>query len=149
MASKDDYGATAVRMMLDASVLEQEGRHRTACYIAGYVVECTLKALLKLDRQKHKSHDLETLQDLVGTLALTGTAKSAKYGNPGTLASTMLQQVAPPTVKNGKTIFHCHWDPEHRYDGTRWGSAQVCDDYLREAETCHDVIVEMSIDGVL
>lgn len=149
MASNDDFGATAVRMMLDASVLGQAGRHRTACYVAGYVVECTLKALLELDNQKHKSHDLETLQDLVGTLALTGTARSARYGNPGLFAPTMLQQVAPPTIKPGKTIFHCHWDPEHRYDGARWASAQVCDDYLREAGRCHDVLVQMTIDGVL
>ncbi|HSN99249.1 MAG TPA: hypothetical protein VLS89_13230, partial [Candidatus Nanopelagicales bacterium] len=99
---------------------------------------------------KEKIHDLETLQDMVGALALMGNQRTAQYGNPGLFAPTMLQQVAPPTVKKkGGLTYHCHWDPEHRYDGTRWGSAQVSDDYLREAEKCHDVIVQMTIDGVL
>jgi len=151
MASNDDYAATADRMMQDARVLERGGCYRNACYLAGYVAECTLKALLNVATQKkHKSHDLQSLHDLVGALVVSGNQLTSRYGNPALLAPTMLQQVdLPTTLKSGQIVNHCHWDPEHRYDGARWGSAQTCKNYLREAEVIHDVIVQMTIDGVL
>lgn len=141
----DDYAATADRMMLDARILHRAGAHRNACYLAGYVVECTLKALVKQTGGTSWGHDLESLHDQVAALLLNGNAVVAKYGDPSQLAPTMLQQIAqPPTNKK-----FCHWDPRHRYDGTLWTLPSTSESYVLEAEKSHDVIVGMVLDGLV
>lgn len=134
-------------MMQDARILHDAGAHRNACYLAGYVVECTLKALLALTGASPWGHDLESLHDKVAGLLMNGNAVLARYGDPSQFAPTMLQQVNPQTVQRGEICYHCHWDPKHRYDGTRWTQSSVSVDYLREAEKAHDVIVRMFVDG--
>ena len=143
----DDFATTADRMMQDARILHDAGAHRNACYLAGYVVECTLKALLAKAGETLRVHDLESLHDKVTRLLMNGSAVLARYGDPSQFAPTMLHQVNPPTVKRSETRYYCHWDPEHRYDGTRWTLSSVSVDYLREAEKAHDVIVRMFVDG--
>jgi HEPN domain-containing protein len=144
----DDFAATADRMMLDARTLYAAGAHRNACYLAGYVVECTLKSLLKQAGADPWGHDLGSLHDEVATLLMNSNAVVAKYQDPSHLAPTMLQEVAPPKLKNGQLIYSCHWDPKHRYDGALWSSA-VSADYLREADKCHDVLLAMFLDGLV
>ena len=74
----------------------------------------------------------------------------ARYPNPAKLAPTLLQQVSPPRMKRDGSIQHfCHWDPYYRYDGNRWNSSTVADDYLREADSALDVILQMLLDGNL
>jgi hypothetical protein len=139
-------------MILDAHTLQQAGAHRNACYLAGYVVECTLKALLeKASGQKPaQTHDLQSLQNEVNLLLVNGNAMAARYPDPAKLAPTMLQQVRPPRLKgNGSTQYFCHWDPYYRYDGSRWNSETVSKDYLREADGAFNVINQMRIDGIL
>lgn len=145
----DDFAATADRMMLDARALHRAGAHRNACYLAGYVVECTLKALLQQTTPPKKIHDLESLHDDVGALLLSGNAVVARYGDPSLLAPTMLQKVKPFTVKNGKPRYYCHWDPDHRYDGARWTLPGASDDYVQEAEKSHDILLQMFLDGLV
>jgi hypothetical protein len=147
----DDFAKTADRMMFDARTLREAGSFRNACYLAGYVVECTLKVLLdKAGMAPEHTHDLESLHDEVAQLLLLGNTVVARYGDPASLAPTLLQQIAPPKPRKGRSPrYFCHWDPEHRYDGSRWDSAQISDDYLREADKSIDVIIQMSIDGVL
>lgn len=142
----DDFAATADRMMLDAGILHRAGAHRNACYLAGYVVECTLKALVQQTGGAAWGHDLESLHDEVAVLLLSGNAVVAKYGDPSQLAPTMLQKVAPPPPKTKKV---CHWDPGHRYDGTRWSLPTTSEDYVREAAKSRDVILEMFLDGLV
>lgn len=147
----DDYAKTAEQMMFDARSLRQAGAHRNACYLAGYVVESTLKALLVVAGVTPKyTHDLESLNLVVAQLQLSSNAVVAKYGNPASFAPTMLQQLKPPRKrKDGSIQYFCHWDPEHRYDGTRWDSEPMSGIYLREADKSIDVITLMIIDGVL
>jgi hypothetical protein len=146
----DDYAKTAEQMMFDARSLRQAGAHRNACYLAGYVVECTLKALLlAAGLTPKRTHDLVSLEQVV-QLHLLSNAVVAKYGDPASFAPTLLQQIAPSkTRKDGSTQYFCHWDPEHRYDGSRWNSEPMSETYLREADKSIDVITLMIIDGVL
>ncbi len=146
----DDYAATADRMMLDARILHRAGAHRNACYLAGYVVECTLKAMVKQTGGAPWGHDLESLHDQVAVLLLSGNAVVAKYGDPSQLAPTMVQQIKSPTVnRRNETRYYCHWDPDHRYDGTRWKLPSTSESYVLEAEKSHDVIVGMVLDGLV
>lgn len=145
----DDFAATADRMMQDARILHQAGAHRNACYLAGYVVECTLKALLEQTSKPRKVHDLESLHDEIASLLLNPGAVIAKYGDPAQPAPTMIQQIKPPTVNKMDTRYYCHWDPDHRYDGTRWTLPTTSESYLREAEDFHDIIVRMFVDGLV
>ena len=92
----DDYVKTADKMMFDARTLREAGAHRNACYLAGYVVECTLKVLLdKAGLAPEKTHDLESLHEAVAR----GNAKLARYGDPARLAPMMLNQVAPARLR--------------------------------------------------
>lgn len=136
----DNFAATANRMMLDARILHHSEAFRNACYLAGYVVECTLKALIAQTKTPRMIHSIKSLHDEVAALLVNGNAIVAKYGDPSAFAPTMFQAVSQLGDK------HCHWDPKHRYDGTRWTS-NVSSDYLREAEKCHEVIIKMFIDG--
>jgi len=145
----DDFAATADRMMLDARTLQNSGAHRNACYLAGYVVECTLKSLLEQVVQVPWIHDLQSLHEEVAILQLNVNSVIASYGDPSSLAPTMLQQVATPKQVRGRLRYFCHWDPEHRYDGVRWNLPTVSANYLLEAEKCHDVLVRMFLDGLV
>jgi hypothetical protein len=72
----------------------------------------------------------------------------ARYGDPAQLAPTLLQQV-PHQRRDGTIRYFCHWDPYHRYDGSRWDSETVAEAYLHEAESALAVITQMNIDGNL
>jgi hypothetical protein len=148
----DNYADTADRMILDARSLRQAGAHRNACYLAGYVVECTLKALLEKasGRKPMQIHDLQSLQDEMNLLIVRGNAMAARYPDPTKLAPQMLKQVLPPRLKrDGSTQHFCHWDPYHRYDGSRWNSDTVSKNYLHEADSAFNVIIQMLLDGNL
>ncbi len=78
----DNFATTADRMTQDARTLHRAGAHRNACYLAGYVVECTLKALLEQTGGDPWGHDLESLHLDVVALQVQGNAVVAKYGDP-------------------------------------------------------------------
>ena len=94
------------------------------------------------------THDLESLHDEVAQLLLLSNAVVARYGDPASFAPTMLQQFSYLDLK-GRLRHFCHWDPGHRYDGSRWDSEPMSESYLREADKSIDVIIQMTIDGVL
>jgi HEPN domain-containing protein len=88
----DDFAKTAEQMMFDARTLRQAGAHRNACYLAGYVVECTLKVLLEKEGlTPEHTHDLESLHDKVAQLQVLGNPVVARYGDPASLAPTLLR----------------------------------------------------------
>lgn len=147
----DDYVKTAERMMADAQTLRRVGAHRNACYLAGYVVECTLKALLQVAGTSPRPvHDLESLHEDVELLRIASNAVVARYGDPSTFAPTMLHQVRPSgRDRFGRNRYYCAWDPLHRYDGARWDSDAASEVYVREADDAMNTILNMMIDGVL
>ncbi len=57
-------------MMNDAKALQAAGAHRNACYLAGYVVECTLKTMLEVAGENPWGHEIDDLKDLLLRLRL-------------------------------------------------------------------------------
>lgn len=135
--------------MKDARILAGAGAHRNACYLSGYVIECTVKALLRVATGTNPrfTHDLEDLHQEVIALSILSNAFVARYPDPTLLAPVMLTQIAPPSRVRGRTQHHCHWDPLHRYDGSRWNLAGVSQSYLKEADSALDVLIQMLVDG--
>ena len=150
----DDYATTADCMMRDAQTLFRAGAHRNACYLAGYVAECTLKRLLERTGERAGfTHDLVALQGSLQAsltaLRVQGDPGVARYGDPQRLAPTMLQQVSPATRDHrGNPKHSCHWDPYHRYDGTRWADPAMADAYQREAERCIQILNQLALDDL-
>jgi len=67
--NRDDYPRAACKLLADALVLKARHRYDGAVYLAGYVVECSLKALIKLEvGQVKRTHDLAKLHDTVARL---------------------------------------------------------------------------------
>lgn len=140
----DDFKKTAEVMYDSAFLLWEAREHRNACYLAGYVVECALKAMLlvRYDLANttrppatarpggYRTHDLGRLDSLLTDHALNAERAVLKYGLPLQIAAG---------IGTG-------WDPNHRYDGTNWATA---DGYLDEADQVIDILNFLTLDGVL
>ena len=101
-ANGDDYPEAAGRHLRDAKVLLDGERHDGAAYLAGYVVECTMKTLIQVETGRpRRSHDLAALRDEIGVLAAQADTRTGRFhaGLPS-MASEILD-----------------WDPEMRYRG--------------------------------
>ena len=149
----DDFVKTAEQMMNDAEKLQRDGAHRNACYLAGYVVECTLKAMLSVAGTAPEwIHDLKSLDEALAGLSVTGLHGVSRYGDPSRLAPTMFQRSHEWVRKRKgppKWEERCHWDPGHRYDGTRWANDVMSRAYIDEARQFVQIINQMRIDGVV
>lgn len=138
----DDFKATAEAMFESAFCLGEAGQHRNACYLAGYVVECALKAMLLVrydlanvprpaaNRGGYRTHDLGQLDALLTDLSLSAEPRVLKYGLPLRVAAGI----------------GAGWSPTHRYDGSRWTAS---DAYLEEATEVVDILANLELDGVL
>lgn len=145
---KDDYQRTAEAFMADARTLHVSGSHRNACYLAGYVVECTLKALIEASGKEHvdRIHDLISLRERLAKLSLTAGQAAAKYGDPIQLAPTITGQRGQPKHSRYGLQHFCDWDPNHRYDGSRWGNSEKSSAYVHEAERALSVLNHVLLD---
>ncbi len=131
----DDYGTTAAIMRHDAVMLAEARRWRNACYLAGYVVECVVKALLDAAGQTPKRHhDLGKHGQEVQKLSLVCNPVVARYGDPIAVCSS---------IAGGSG-----WDPVHRYDGTRWTEREWTA-YARDSERAYEMLCEMYVDGAV
>jgi hypothetical protein len=97
--TKADLQSLADRRIADAKLLLDGGRYDSAYYMAGYSVECALKAcianLLKAETFPEKTfaspiyvHDLKKLIEFAGLKAIFDTdtgANAVLYGNWGTV----------------------------------------------------------------
>ena len=135
--------------MVDARMLRASDRHRNACYLAGYVVECTLKALIQATSLKHseRTHDLNSLREQILELSLTAGQAVAKYGDPMQFARTMITGSAVESTLPESRPRRCDWDPVHRYNGSRWDDPAKSSAYLREAERAVAILNELLLDG--
>ena len=133
----DDFVKTAQQMMSDARALRNAGAHRNACYLAGYVAECTLKAMLLAAGTTPKTvHDLQSLEGALKGLSLTPSHTIGKYGNPSRHAPTMFR----------KSSTECDWHPKHRYDGSRWANDATSYAYVNEAQKFIQILNQMILD---
>jgi hypothetical protein len=145
----DDYLKTAQEMLADARHLHDADRYRNACYLAGYVVECTAKMLLVVAGNPPRfTHDLEVLHDHIDRLRLAANTLVARYGDPTLLAPKMREIVGSERVRGAMRDL-LHWDPYFRYDGSRWNDYEISRQYIHEAEQASAVLDEMILDGVI
>lgn len=150
----DDFLETAQQMMNGAKALRAAGAHRNACYLAGYVVECTLKTMLEVAGVNPWGHEVDDLNTSLLRLRLAPADKIGQYGDPSVLAPLIFMQLRVlETRRDGSTVWQdqCHWDPKHRYDGTRWANDAASRQYIAEAQKFADIIDDMKISflGVL
>jgi hypothetical protein len=145
----DDFLETAQQMMSGAKALQATGAHRNACYLAGYVVECTLKTMLEVAGESPPlKHEVDDLNVLLLRLSLAPGDKIGTYGDPSVLAPMIFRQLRVlETRRDGSTVWRdqCHWDPKHRYDGTRWANDATSRQYIAEAQKFADIIDDMKI----
>lgn len=98
----DDYPKSALKHLEDARVLRDARRYDGAAYHAGYVAECTLKTVIKVERPPvPQIHDLKSLRQSVDQLAL---AAGHQTGTLYITATRSLVQILG-------------WQPAMRYHG--------------------------------
>ena len=69
--SKEDFPKAALKHLQDAQALLKSNRFDGAAYLAGYVVECALKAMIEVERKNVPHiHDLSQLQSRLQALAV-------------------------------------------------------------------------------
>lgn len=153
----DDFVDTAIMMHEAGSVLVSD-QPRSACYLLGYVAECTLKAaalVALVQRGKSSdeartelkfsvSHDLGRLETLHRLLALSPSARIRPLAPLSRLAPRMSMSV----IDTGGGSRTEHWNPNHRYDGSRW-DAQAAQDYQAEADRLLQILGGLRLDGAL
>ena len=147
LASGDDHPDAASKHLADAQALQSAGRADGSAYLAGYVVECALKAILLHEQgmppagQKpawkagRSGHEIGELQKEIATLAVLAGAKIARYVGPAIGALPAAQIAA--------------WNPMMRYQSP---SMTITDAsaWVGEAHSVHEeTIGQMVKDGVL
>jgi hypothetical protein len=98
--SGEDYPDAARKNFTDAQALMAVHRYDGAAYLAGYVVECTLKALIQVDMAQNAPvrkfrHDLNKLSTEAQRLANLPSSRTAPFLPHGTLTSLLYG--APPS----------------------------------------------------
>lgn len=146
LANGDDHPEAAGKHLGDARVLLGASRNDGAAYLAGYVAECALKALLLHEKgtsagtplpwkKGRDGHDLAKLQSDAATIAFVAGAKTARYFGP--------------TVKGLTSLALAAWDPEMRYRAPSMAAADATS-WLANAESVyHETVGTMIKDGVL
>ena len=116
----DDCPEVAGRHILDSKVLVARRRFDGGAYLAGYVVECTLKTLIQLETGKaDHSHGLPGLLDQLDALA---AQVGARHGKVYLAIEASLR--SSDIVNN--------WNPGQRYRGPE-ASANLARAWHREA----------------
>lgn len=133
----DDYPEAASKHFLDSKALMARRRFDGAAYLAGYVVECTLKTLIQLETgNAERSHDLPGLLVQLDTLA---AQVGARHGKVYLAIESSLR--SSDIVDN--------WTPEQRYHGPE-ASANLARTWHREAASAYRrVFGELNLAGVI
>lgn len=131
-----DFFSAATRHLEDAEALHDSRRYDNSLYLAGYVVECSLKAVVELyegDAPKF-GHDLLRLERDGLELALAMAPAAVRYRPP------------PGVVKSVRDV----WSEHKRYIPTgqikKSASEQILE-HARQAWTC--CIGQMLLDGIV
>ncbi len=128
----EKYASAAARHWDSAHLLSLSDRWQEAAYLAGYVVECSLKALLQTSTLPHVrdlGHNLTILNREALELALMLTPAAARY-----------------RIQNGIP----HWRPEQRYEGTNpERKPEFCQMVQQADEIAQTILIGMVLDGLL
>jgi HEPN domain-containing protein len=134
----DRFAQAAGRHLVDAKVLAAENRFDNAVYLAGYVVECSLKTVISYHLGEAEArrwrHDLTGLQ------------------GPALQQLTVLvphAQVRMPSSGTQGTVLESG-HPERRYWAScQWTQEETTVALGRAFEIYRDTVVAMVLDGVL
>lgn len=133
----EDYVSAAIRHTSDAEFLLGRGRVDNAGYLAGYGVECSLKAVVRLGGgllPKALGHNLENL-----------------HGAALELATLLSPGIRRYRVEDGPRVsFLIHyWDPELRYERSGSMTVDQARSLVREARTrVRHIVHPMILDGL-
>ena len=130
-----DYGSAAARHWEDAISLTQANRFDNGAYLAGYVVECSLKSMIEISGTSPKpfQHDLATLSGDALLLACLMAPGLRRYNLPGSPDFLAMSQ---------------DWTPEHRYCPSGQVPEATARLWLRVAEeTYRAIVVNLILDG--
>lgn len=130
----EDYGSAARRHLRDAHALLAQEREDNAAYLAGYVLECSLKRLLEIHHDqgpKGYGHDLQTLSGRALVLAALLSPAATRYRIDDL-------EVLPEMV--------AFWTPNQRY--FRTGAVVNGRLMVEGAEAVYErILVEAILDG--
>lgn len=133
----DDHPEAARKHLDDTSVLSTGNRPDGAAYLAGYVVECSLKSLVLLEGGTPWGHDLNALsRDALRLAALPG-ARTARY---------------IPRMTPGHTLYDPQggWRETIRYRAPGCVDRATAASWVGEAQAIFEsTIVPMQLDGVI
>ena len=135
----EDFASAAARHWDNVQFLERDNRWQEAAYLAGYIAECSLKALLE-----RTAPDI-LLRSLGHNLvALTGDAlEMAVLLNPASRRYRVLT-LASGTGGIGQ------WQPEHRYAVTGFLPDSAFQQMIADAqEIGRSVLIGLVLDGIL
>lgn len=141
----DDHPEAARKHLDDASALDRSGRPDGASYLAGYVVECSLKAAILLETQAlgfalpkwqgHGGHDLAKLVGELSTASAVAGPRTARY-------------LAPVVLSLPGTAIAA-WKPEMRYRAPSMTEHDAAA-WLGDARSVYQATVgQMFLDGVV
>jgi HEPN domain-containing protein len=138
-ANGDDHPEAAKKHLEDAYTLFVHHRYDGAGYLAGYVVECSLKSVILLGRQNvlKYGHNLNKLSAEAINLASIATAQTARY-------------MPLRTPGHGMYAGSTGWRETLRYRPESTVSDQDAESWIQEAENVFlSTVAKMWKDGVL
>lgn len=130
-----DFASAAIRHLRAAKVLLENKHHDDSTYIAGYVAECGLKALIEIAGRPPKIHDLAALAGETLNLAADLSYAVRRYQ----------VDLAPylATLQN-------NWSPEIRYSASGFIQKEKAKVLVESAnQLYHSTIGAMFLDGLL
>ena len=132
--NNDDYPEAAEKHLEDALILIAGARYDGTAYLAGYVVECTLKTLIQMQTGRfHHSHDLQGLDSTLGTIAAQADRR------------TKQMYASARKILKGADILA--WKPGMRYQAA-YVTGSTAGKWLREATAIYSRIIgELKKDG--
>jgi len=136
--SGEDYPEAALKHLEDALRLLKVDRGDNAAYLAGYVVECSMKTLIQLEQSHGWGHDLEQLGQRAQELAGLPGARTARY--------LRFHGTSHPIYDREGS----GWSESLRYQAAGSISMSQAQDWVEKAEQVYaDVIFSLRLDGMI
>lgn len=131
---KDDYSSASSKHLEDAKILLTNKRYDGAGYLSGYVVECSLKAVLNHYKKDGWGHELDELSRDALRLATLPNGSIAKY--------------IPRNLDLNQNTLLSEWTFKIRYKSEGLVPSTIASEWVQEANKIYiETIGEMRING--
>lgn len=134
----DNYFGTALQMMADSQLLHQNSRWHTSCYLAGYVVECGLKAIAEKDGLSPTTLSRHPYGHKFAQLLI--------YVMAASIVTDLPRGIAFPDIARSTLV--AEWNPQKRYDPTWSDNQRTSDSFQKTALELHDYLIESGLNEV-